>query len=171
MRARDKELGAFAEKGLLAGFGPEEIEAVLAAARRLECPAGKTIMREGDAGETMYLLADGEVEVSKNLTLKLGLHDFARAEKSMTRISAAIAPVFGEMALFASEPRSATVTAATTCVLYEIDRAAFWALGERNPRLALELVRRIAAILSSRVRKGNEEILKLSTALSIALSR
>jgi CRP-like cAMP-binding protein len=171
MSARSEEQKRLAERGLLAGLEPGEIGEVLKAARRLECPAGKAVMREGDQGDAMYLLAAGEVEVTKNLTLKLGLRDFAQADKSMTRITAERAPVFGEMALLGTEPRSATVTAATPCVLYEIESGAFKAICEGNPRLGAELLRRIACILSARVRKGNEEILKLSTALSIALSR
>ena len=171
MSARSDERKRLAEKGFLAGLEGGDIDEVLKAARRIECEAGKAVMREGDSGDAMYLLAAGEVEVTKNLTLKLGLRDFARADKSMTRITAERAPVFGEMALLATEPRSATVTAATPCVLYEIESGAFKAICEGNPRLGAELLRRIARILSARVRKGNEEILKLSTALSIALSR
>ncbi len=171
MAHRAAETVRLATSGLLSGLGEASVAAILNVAKRLEVPAGKVVMREGEAGETLYILAEGEVEVTKNLTLKLGARDFARADKSMTRISAACAPVFGEMALFGPEPRSATVTTASPCVLYEIAKKDYDELCAREPRLGLELTRRIAAILASRVRKGNEEILKLSTALSIALSR
>nr|HPG86985.1 cyclic nucleotide-binding domain-containing protein [Spirochaetales bacterium] len=80
-------------------------------------------------------------------------------------------PVFGEMSMFSDEPRSATVGAASDCVLFEVTRRSFEAICARDPRLGLELTRRIAVMLASRVRKGNDDVLKLSTALSIALSR
>ena len=119
----------------------------------------------------MYLFLEGVVDVSKNLTLKIAGKGFGQAEKSMTRLKAGTAPVFGEMSMFGDEPRSATLTAANDCVLFELSRNAFEGICEENPRLGLALTGRIAAMLSSRVRKGNDDVLKLSTALSIALSR
>ena len=119
----------------------------------------------------MYLFLEGVVDVTKNLTLKIAGRGFGHAEKSMTRLKAGTAPVFGEMSMFGDEPRSATVTAASDCVLFELSREAFGRICDENPRLGLALIRRIASMLSSRVRKGNDDVLKLSTALSIALSR
>ena len=109
--------------------------------------------------------------MTKNLTLKLGDRDFALADKSMTKLSAQWVSVFGEMSVFGPEPRSATITASTDCVLYSVNRAEFTQLCDEQPKIGLAIVRRIAAVVCSRVRKSNEEILKLSTALSIALSR
>jgi CRP-like cAMP-binding protein len=75
------------------------------------------------------------------------------------------------MALFESETRSATITASEDCLVFEVKRRDFDALCERHPKLGYKLVKKIAAVLCERVRKGNQDILKLSTALSIALSR
>lgn len=164
-------LALLAKVGILAGLGEKELEKVLAISKRVEFKAGETIMHEGEQGESLYFFVEGEVDVTKNLTLKLGDRDFATAEKSMTKLSAERVSVFGEMAVFGPEPRSATITASSDCVLYSVNREDFSTLCDEECRIGLSIVRRIAAVLCTRVRKGNEDVLKLSTALSIALSR
>ena len=78
---------------------------------------------------------------------------------------------FGDMAMFETEPRSATITAGTDCVLYEIHRQDFTDLCDQHPVLGVRILRRMAVTLCRRIRRGNEDVLKLSTALSIALTK
>jgi CRP-like cAMP-binding protein len=165
------EIALLGKVGILADLGVDELRKVLAISRRAAFKSGETIMKEGEQGESMYFFVEGEVDVTKNLTLKLGDRDFATAEKSMNKLSAERVSVFGEMSVFGPEPRSATITAASDCVLYSVNRAEFTTLCDEEPKIGLSIVRRIAAVLCTRVRKGNEDVLKLSTALSIALSR
>jgi CRP/FNR family transcriptional regulator, cyclic AMP receptor protein len=170
-KKKTDEIALLGRVGILAGLAPEELKQVLAISKRVEFKAGETIMHEGEQGESMYFFVEGQVDVTKNLTLKLGDRDFASAEKSMTKLSADKVSVFGEMSVFGPEPRSATITASSDCVLYSVSRGEFTRLCEEEYRIGLSIVSRIAAVLCSRVRKGNEDVLKLSTALSIALSR
>jgi CRP-like cAMP-binding protein len=156
---------------ILSDLSERELDEVFGICKIVEARSGDVVMKEGDEGDSMYLFASGEVDVSKNLTMKIGHQGFGQVEKSMTKLKAEHVSVFGEMALFEKEPRSATVTASTDCVLYEVHREAFAALCERECALALKILKRIAVILCRRVRKGNEDVLKLSTALSIALSK
>lgn len=171
MRKTAKSAATLRKVGILQDLSDKQLESILRIAEPLEVKTGTAIMREEEPGDEVFLFMEGRVDVSKNLTLKLGRAGFGRAEKSMTKLSAGQASVFGEMALFGTEPRSATVTAASDCVLYRIRREDFAALCESDPVLGLKVVRRIAAVLGSRLRKGNEDVLKLSTALSIALSK
>ena len=157
--------------GILADLTDDDLRKVLLISQRVVFKSGETIMREGEEGESMYFFVEGEVDVTKNLTLKLGDRDFATAEKSMNKLSASFVSVFGEMSVFGPEPRSATITASSDCVLYSVKRAEFTKLCDDDPRIGLSIVRHITAMLCSRVRKGNEDVLKLSTALSLALSR
>jgi CRP/FNR family transcriptional regulator, cyclic AMP receptor protein len=170
-RKKTDEIELLRKVGILADLTDDDLRKILAISRRAAYKAGETIMREGEQGETMYFFVEGEVDVTKNLTLKLGDRDFATAEKSMNKLSADKVSVFGEMSVFGPEPRSATITANSDCVLYSVNRAEFTKLCENECRIGLAIVRRIAAVLCARVRKGNEDVLKLSTALSIALSR
>jgi CRP/FNR family cyclic AMP-dependent transcriptional regulator len=170
-KKKTDEITLLQKVGILADLDEGELRKVLAIAQRAAFKAGETIMREGEQGESMYFFVEGEVDVTKNLTLKLGDRDFATAEKSMTKLSADRVSVFGEMSVFGPEPRSATITASSDCVLYSVSRAGFTKLCDDENRIGLFIVRRIAAVVCARVRKGNEDVLKLSTALSIALSR
>ena len=161
----------FAGIGLFQGLSSEEIEEVRRIARERRVPSGQVIMREGEVGESMFLFAEGEVLVTMNLTLKTGKREFSQAEKSMVRLDARSVPFFGDMAMFENDVRSATITASKDCLLYEIRREDFEALAARNGGLGYKLIRKIAAVLCGRVRQGNQDILKLTTALSIALSK
>ncbi|MGA2547570.1 MAG: cyclic nucleotide-binding domain-containing protein [Rectinemataceae bacterium] len=170
-KKKTDEISLLRKVGILADLGEEDLRKILAISQRVAFKAGETIMREGEQGESMYFFVAGEVDVTKNLTLKLGDRDFATAEKSMNKLSANHVSVFGEMSVFGPEPRSATITAGSDCVLYSVNGAEFTELCDSEPRIGLSIVRRIAAVLCERVRKGNGDVLKLSTALSIALSR
>jgi len=149
----------------------EELAELAGICRVRSFVSGTEIMKEGDTGDTMYLFLSGEVDVTKSLTLSVGRHGFKNADKSFVKLRAGTASIFGEMAMLENAPRAATVTASSDCVLYEIDRASFESLCSRDPALGVKLLRLIAALLSGRVRRVNEEVLKLTTALSIALSR
>jgi CRP-like cAMP-binding protein len=75
---------------------------------------GMVIFREGEAGDTAYLVAAGVVEISCDQdgeTIVLG------------EIKAG--SLFGEMALISDLPRSATATAKEQCVVYLVPRAVF----------------------------------------------
>ncbi len=132
---------------------------------------GELIIREGEMGNTMYVLTAGTVEVSKTLTLWLPEKDFGEREKSLSRLSANECAFFGEMALLENSERSATVTAVHACEMLEIRKAEFERFCDENPEIGYLIVRNIAKLLSSRLRQTNKDILKLATALSLALSK
>jgi CRP-like cAMP-binding protein len=156
---------------MLVDFTDGEVAALQRIAKEVTIPAGEVIMREGEVGDSMYLFAEGQVMVTKNLTLKTGKRGFSQAEKSMVRLDARYVSFFGDMAIFENDVRSATLTAATDCLLYEIKRDAFERLTQQNSALGYKFLRKIAEVLCHRVRQGNQDILKLTTALSIALSK
>jgi len=156
---------------LLAEFTDPEVESIRRIAREVRIPAGGVIMREGEEGDSMYLFAEGQVLVTKNLTMKTGKRGFSQAEKSMVRLDARYVSFFGDMAMFEKDVRSATITASTVCLLFEIKRQDFERVTQENCALGYKLIRKIATVLCHRVRQGNQDILKLTTALSIALSK
>ena len=157
--------------GILSGLTDEELDLLWNIVKPIEIPAGRIIIKEGDIGDTMYLFAEGKADVTNNLTLKLGKKGFSRAEKSMVKLDSRQVSFFGDMALFEDAPRSATITASTKCILYEIKRKEFEEFCEEHPEIGYKILRNIAPVLCKRIRKGNQDVLKLSTALSIALSQ
>ncbi|MCK4540955.1 MAG: cyclic nucleotide-binding domain-containing protein, partial [Spirochaetales bacterium] len=69
---------------ILSDLADDELEFVWKITKKIESPAHKVIMSEGEIGDSMYFFAEGEVDVTKNLTLKVGRKGFGAAEKSMT---------------------------------------------------------------------------------------
>jgi voltage-gated potassium channel len=80
---------------------------------------GEVLMREGDLGECMYFLVNGQVEVlGRTGTFLLKQGDF-----------------FGEIALLEQRPRTATVRAATRCQLLILDAREFHKFVSAYPNL------------------------------------
>ena len=104
---------------------------------RYRFEAGEVVFRKGGAGNTMFLVISGAVGVSdgdlsdENLLDTIGPGDF-----------------FGEMALIANIPRSATVTALETTELIAIDKQRFMASIQSNPELAIAIINTLVARLT-----------------------
>ena len=156
---------------ILRDLDESELRLFLGIARRVQFPRGKMILKEGEVGDTMYIIAEGTVEVSKTLVRKLAREDFRDRDKILTKLSAEDHAIFGEVALFEQNKRTATVVALTDCSLLEISKSDFLRLAEQNPRIGYKITRNIAQLLCSRLRKTDEDTIKLTTALSMALSR
>ncbi len=73
--------------------------------------AATAVIREGENGESLFLIARGVVRVSRQ--------EGARRKELATLVAGEF---FGEMALLHDEPRSATVETVTACSLYELRR-------------------------------------------------
>jgi CRP/FNR family transcriptional regulator, cyclic AMP receptor protein len=156
---------------ILRDLDEKELAEFLRITRRLQISKGSAVIREGEAGSTMFILVEGVVEISKSLVMKMGREDFQDRDKILTKLSSTDHAVFGEVALFEQGKRTATVAALTDCTLLEITRDAFLGLGEENPRIGYKISRNIAQMLCSRLRKADEDTIKLTTALSLALGK
>jgi signal transduction histidine kinase/ActR/RegA family two-component response regulator len=110
--------------------------------RRYE--AGEVIIRENEVGETAYVIAQGKVEVSKQLDgQKVHLAYLGAGE------------TFGEMSMIDEKPRSATVTAVTETLVSEIRREDFFNNFQAEPKAALELLK----VPFDRLREADARIL------------
>jgi voltage-gated potassium channel len=83
------------------------------------CSRDTTIVREGQPGDSMFFVAEGEVEV--------------RAGTARIRLQPG--QFFGEMALISGAPRNATVVAVTSTRLLRLDVVDFRELAARQPDL------------------------------------
>jgi small-conductance mechanosensitive channel/CRP-like cAMP-binding protein len=95
--------------------------------------AGETIVREGQPGQSMFIIMGGEAAV----TLAGTQGEVARLHRG---------DVFGEMSLLTGEARNATVTAATDCDVLELDASQFRRLVMTNP----SVLERITSVTSAR---------------------
>jgi CRP-like cAMP-binding protein len=153
---------------LFAGYTDEEIELVSNIGVNHKYKEKEAIIREGEDGDSFYLLLEGYVEISKSLTL--GNIDIGTKEKTLIRIGAEHHGFFGEMGIVGAKKRGATVIAATNVVVFEIDRESFTMLSESDHDLGFKFMRNLASVLAARLNKANTDISKLSVALSLALS-
>jgi len=124
-----------------AGLAPAEIAEVLAQAEKCTYDSGMTIVSEGSVGHHMYLILEGEAQVTKR---------GRRGEVELARLTAADS--FGEMALADKETRSASVVALSRCVLVRIGEPAL----EVSPEVGLKIYRNIARVLSGRLRQADD---------------
>ena len=165
---------SWARAELFAGLSPEELEAVRPAFDTVELAAGREVIAEGEPGDDMFLLVAGKVRVSKSMLLKgitTPVLDAERARKTLAELSDAQSPFFGEMALLDRDIRSASVICLTDCRFLRIDRDRFFAFVSARPEIGVKLVTALAKRLARVVRKNNVELVKLTTALALVLSR
>jgi len=144
-----------------------EIQEVLSRTSIREFPAGAVIIQEGDPGDSVFIMQAGEVEITKQLTLVLD--EDTPKERVMIRLKAENGVYFGEMALLENETRSATVTALTDCAVLELHQQEFLDLIEKKPEMGVKLLLRLAQLLSRHLRKTNQDVVKLTTALAVSL--
>ena len=133
---------------------------------------GEVIFTEGDPGTSLFLLLEGEVEISQALTLDLVHSDNDTREKSLTRLNADSKTFFGEVGLIEDDgQRTATVKTTSSSLIARLSKTDFIEIRETDPELGAILVMNIATVLCQRLRRTNANVLKITTAFSLALSR
>ncbi|AEX85845.1 hypothetical protein XO10_07140 [Marinitoga sp. 1135] len=156
---------------LFKNLNHSQIKKVAKILKPIKFKADEIIIAEGEKGDTMYIFKKGKVQITHQLTLRTGSNHWEEGEKSMAILDAEKINFFGEMSLVTGSPRSATIKALTECELYEMSKEDFEKLAEENPDIGYKIMKEIAAVLSHRIEGLNENILKLTTALSIALTK
>ncbi len=123
---------------LFAGLADADLQQLRHLAREITVPAGKAIIEEGAEGTAMYVVLDGELDVTRSsgdheVHLRtLGPHAFV-----------------GEMAFLAGGIRSATVRATTECRLLMIDENAVEQLLSTNASAAVTMLRTVMERVAS----------------------
>jgi small-conductance mechanosensitive channel/CRP-like cAMP-binding protein len=117
-----------------------EVRILAGAVRVRQFGAGETLMREGDSGDTFYIIRHGVVDVTTN-----------GVDGKQVHIAELTRPAFfGEVALMTGEPRNATIRARTDVEILEMSRHGFTELFKSHPDAAAQMSEIIAARLSQR---------------------
>jgi len=166
----EKEISILQETELFKNLTPAQIRKVLNICRTITFSEDEIIMNEGETGDRMYIILGGTVEVIKKLIMD-GVEDEGTVERNkiFTRLDAGQHAVFGEIALLEELHRTATVRAVTRCTLYEIRKDDFLKLAEGDFEFGYRILLNLARIVSARLRKANEDTIKLTTVLSVIL--
>ena len=130
-----------AEVPLLADLPPAALDVLLAGGRLRTFPAGQVLFFEGDPGDALVLLEEGQLRVSR-----VSPHG---DEVVLAVVDAPAA--LGELALLDEVPRDATVTAQRPVSVRLIPRSVFRELLQREPALVDGLLLTLAGL----VRQGN----------------
>nr|WP_245541768.1 Crp/Fnr family transcriptional regulator [Sporichthya polymorpha] len=105
---------------------------------------GQVLFREGDAGDKLYVVADGKVKLGRT------------SSDGRENLLAILGPgeMFGELSLFDPGPRTATATAVTDTQIFALGHTELTTWVSGRPEVALSLLKQI----SSRLRRTNEVI-------------
>lgn len=117
------------EHPIFAGLPTPRLEAAARDLVEVPMAAGEVVIREGDAADRFYLVADGRVRVSQH-----------RDGESHILRELGPGDVFGEIGLLRRSPRTATVTALESGRLLALDAAAFLDLVGAGPGLSSRLL-------------------------------
>jgi MFS family permease len=106
----EREIALIRSLDLFAPLPPSTLEGVASRLIPVALPPGKVVIREGEVGDRFYVVADGQIEVSRK-----------------GRRMATLGPgqYFGEIALLRDVPRTATVTAMGRASLLALERVDF----------------------------------------------
>jgi small-conductance mechanosensitive channel/CRP-like cAMP-binding protein len=138
--ARQRDALAAAEQSarnhpILQLLDEPQMTRLLRQARLARFGRGEHVIGQGDGGQSMFILLDGEADV------------FVRSNGTDTQVATLRAGDYcGEMSLLTGEPRSATVIARTDCQMWEIDKNVMGELLRENAAL----VQRLSEVLAQR---------------------
>jgi len=119
-------IAALREIYFLRDLPEHELQVIVPTLRVHGFGAGEVIVREGEAGDTLFIIRRGEVEV---LVKAAGGHE--RRVNTLTRPQ-----FFGEMSLLTGDPRSATIRALSDVEVLEMNREGFARLFKERPEAA-----------------------------------
>jgi len=111
----------------LRGMAPELISELVDRLEGVTVPAGEAVVREGDLGDRLFLVAAGTLRAYQDTSGEAGLGRHTR------ELSAGA--VFGELSLMYDVPRDATIVAQGPCDLYVLRRRTWAAMVKRSPIL------------------------------------
>ncbi len=114
-----------------------EINIFKHARETLSLEPGATLFKEGDLGDEMFAVLEGDIEL---------MHQGSTLEK--------VGPggIVGEMALIDPAPRSASAVATTAARLARVDKKQFTYLVQEHPTFALQVM----AVMAERIRRAND---------------
>lgn len=128
-----------------------ELDVIAAIVQTRAIAAGKELFHEGDAGDGLYLVVDGEINIIKH-----------GAEGELLLAKLGPGAVLGEMSLVTSDARSATGRALVQASVLHLPVREFRALLDSGSSAALKIAAAIAEVLARRLAAMNGLVLGLT---------
>lgn len=147
--ARRKELAeTLRVVPLFAKCTPRELRTVARFVETAELPAGTHLVREGEEGDALFVILDGEAVVTTG-------------DRELARVGAG--GYFGELALLDGEPRAADVVAATDITIAVLGIRMFRTLVRELPDFAEQLLAGLASELRAARARADGRVPPAST--------
>lgn len=142
----EKSAPGVEEKQLFAGVSADELEVVIKHCQEKTFLAGEVVFKEGDEGDSLWLVESGSVEVFKTI------------RGDVDRVMGTVGPgeIFGEMSFIDGSKRSAGARTVEASHLLTLSRGSFNKLAEKHPGTAAATFAALAAILAERLRQTND---------------
>ena len=128
----------------------EEVALFYGLATRRSFADREAIIVEGEVGDSLYIVASGQVQVEKT-TLD-------QQQEVLTSLDTG--ECFGELALVDREPRSATVRASGQIEVYELTQDALATFFEAHPKIHRQVLHNLAKITATRIRRMDETLVQ-----------
>ncbi len=142
----DIDTEQFATVPLFTGLSQQEIVKLIRISENLTANPGDEIVREGDTGDGVYVIAAGAFEVQKS----------GAGTKALARLGGL--SFFGEMALVSDDPRSASVVCVESGRLKKFPVDKFNQLLEAGDLTAYKVIRNMSRILAQRLARLGERV-------------
>ncbi|MCU0622444.1 MAG: cyclic nucleotide-binding domain-containing protein [Gemmatimonadaceae bacterium] len=125
-----------------------ELERVAEVCRTAEFKSGEHIFKEGESGNRLYLILEGEVRISRDVP--------GSGEEALAVLKAGA--LFGEMAVFDRSERSTDAISNGPSKALTISRSDFELLLDFNRDIAYKVLWACTRLLSSRLRSTNDSL-------------
>ena len=110
---------------------------------------GDTILVEGTQGMEIFFIKSGAVHILASITLE----NEQQKDKGIAKLSAN--EIFGELAIYDNNTRSATAVAATDCEIAVIDGSALLSYMDANPEKGYQVLNYFLNQIAQRMRNNN----------------
>ena len=142
------------EVDIFNGLTDQQLAMVVTRCREVELNQGDVILHESEQSKEMYIIAEGEVEITVKVNQESSSLPTVDGEVQIIRLGAG--QIFGEMALVDQGLRSATVRCSTSPTrLFIMQRDDFIALCDEDGHLGFIVMRNIAADVCFKLRSYN----------------
>lgn len=136
------------DKSVFFGLSDDQLELIAGLCRRADFSRGETLFREGDPGDTLYIVESGKVELFRT-----------RGDGSRVTLAVVAAgALLGEMSLVNIEPRSATGVAAADTRVIVLRNSHLAEILREDKDLLITLLLNITRILSKRLRLADQRL-------------
>ena len=144
---RVQDWGRFSENRLFEGIDAEVLKKITPKIGMLRMQPGEIIFREGDPGDSLYLVGEGSVKISR--PAPVGEHEIVGYVDQGN--------FFGATALLAGQPHSETAVAAAPTLIGAVKEEAFQQILELAPsRVHMNFLR----VVTDRIRRVNAQFMR-----------